>query len=90
MTAPGNNIVEIVLALAFVIASGYASGRLHQWYRHGSHRDSAYREGYNHASRSMFDLAVRTRPADRSGSATTRRLSGFARAARGGDHRNAA
>ena len=61
MTAPGNDIVQIVLALAFVIASGYSLGRIHQWYKHGLERDGAYREGYNHASRSMFDLAVRSR-----------------------------
>lgn len=90
MTAPGNNILELVLALAFVIASGYASGRLHQWYRHGRHRDNAYREGYNQASRSMFDLAVRARPVDRSNAATTRRLSGVPRAGRHSDQRQAA
>ena len=61
MTAPGNDIVQIVLALAFVIASGYALGRIHQWYKHGLERDGAYREGYNHASRSMFDMVVRNR-----------------------------
>jgi hypothetical protein len=61
MTAPGNDLVQIVLALAFVIASGYALGRIHQWYKHGLERDGAYREGYNHASRSMFDLVVRNR-----------------------------
>jgi len=61
MTAPGNDIVQIVLALAFVIASGYSLGRIHQWYKHGLERDGAYREGYNHASRSMFDMVVRNR-----------------------------
>jgi hypothetical protein len=65
MIAPGNSFIQLALALAFVIASGYASGRIHQWYKHGLERDDAYREGYNQASRSMFDLAmqVRTRPA---------------------------
>jgi hypothetical protein len=61
MTAPGNSLLQILLALAFVIASGYASGRIHQWYKHGLERDRSYREGYDHASRSMFDMAVRTR-----------------------------
>ena len=61
MTAPGNNLLQVTLALAFVIASGYASGRIHQWYKHGLERDQAYREGYNQASRSMFDMAVRSR-----------------------------
>ena len=61
MTAPGNNLLQVALALAFVIASGYASGRIHQWYKHGLERDQAYREGYNQASRSMFDMAIRSR-----------------------------
>ncbi|GAB1643015.1 hypothetical protein [Krasilnikovia sp. MM14-A1259] len=61
MTAPGNNAILIVLALAFVIASGYASGRIHQWYKNGLERDQAYREGYDHASHSLFDMAMRNR-----------------------------
>lgn len=61
MTAPGNDIIQILLALAFVIASGYGCGRIHQWYKHGLERDHAFREGYDHASRSMFDLALQTR-----------------------------
>jgi hypothetical protein len=65
MIAPGNSFIQIALALAFVIASGYASGRIHQWYKHGLERDDAFREGYNEASRSMFDmvLQVGARPA---------------------------
>ncbi|RZU50165.1 hypothetical protein EV385_1930 [Krasilnikovia cinnamomea] len=61
MTAPGNNAILIVLALAFVIASGYASGRIHQWYKNGLERDQAYREGYDHASHSLFDMAMQNR-----------------------------
>jgi hypothetical protein len=65
MIAPGNSFIQLALALAFVIASGYASGRIHQWYKHGLERDDAFREGYNQASRSMFDMVMRvgTRPA---------------------------
>ncbi|HET6534369.1 MAG TPA: hypothetical protein VFH03_27625 [Actinoplanes sp.] len=59
MIAPGNSFIQLVLALAFVIASGYASGRIHQWYKHGLERDDAFREGYNEASRSMFDMVLR-------------------------------
>ena len=59
MIAPGNSIVQLVLALAFVIASGYASGRIHQWYKHGLERDHAFREGYDRASQSMFEMAIR-------------------------------
>ena len=61
MIAPGNDFIQILLALAFVIASGYAAGRIHQWYKHGLERDDAFRNGYNEASRSMFDMAMNTR-----------------------------
>lgn len=61
MIAPGNDFIQILLALAFVIASGYAAGRIHQWYKHGLERDHAFRNGYNEASRSMFDMAMNTR-----------------------------
>ena len=61
MIAPGNNFIQILLALAFVIASGYAAGRIHQWYKHGLERDDAFRNGYNEASRSMFDMAMGSR-----------------------------
>ena len=58
MTAPGNNFIEIILSLAFVILSSYAIGRIQQWYKYGLERDGAYREGYDQASRSMFDMAT--------------------------------
>src|SRR5215213_9092922 len=50
MIAPGNNLTQLVLALGFVIASGYAAGRIHQWYKQGLERESAFRLGYNWAS----------------------------------------
>ena len=62
MIAPGNSMIQALFALAFVIATGYASGRIHQWYKHGVERDQAYRNGYNLASNSMFDLALRKTP----------------------------
>ena len=62
MIAPGNSFIQLLLALAFVIASGYASGRIHQWYKHGLERDHAYREGYDQASQSMFDMVTRGTP----------------------------
>ncbi|GGL04743.1 hypothetical protein [Mangrovihabitans endophyticus] len=61
MISPDNSFLQILLALAFVIASGYAFGRIHQWYKHGLERDHAYREGYDHASRSMFTMALQVR-----------------------------
>ena len=70
MIAPGNSFIQLILALAFVIASGYASGRIHQWYKHGLERDHAYREGYDQASQSMFDMVTRGHPR-RSGAEVT-------------------
>ncbi|GGQ40482.1 hypothetical protein [Couchioplanes azureus] len=61
MTVPGNSIIQALFALAFVVASGYAAGRIHQWYKQGLDRDEAYRTGYDQASDSMFDLAIRKR-----------------------------
>jgi hypothetical protein len=54
MTAP----LLTVLAV-FIACTGYAAGRLHQWYRTDLDRDEAYREGYDTATRSTFSLAAR-------------------------------
>lgn len=54
--------VQVALSVIFVVLTAYTAGRMHQWYRHSLERDVAYREGYNQASRSLFHLAVRTRP----------------------------
>lgn len=59
MIAPGNGLVQTILAMAFVVASGYALGRIHQWYRDSARREQAYRHGYDLASDSMFDMVVR-------------------------------
>ena len=53
--------LQIFLAVLFLIAAGYASGRLHQWYRYGPDRDLAYRHGYDEASQAMFEAVHRTR-----------------------------
>ena len=60
MTATQVNILQITLALLMMICSAYAGGRVHQWYRHSMERDAAFREGYNHASESLFPLAARS------------------------------
>jgi hypothetical protein len=78
MTAPGNNALLIILALAFVVASGYASGRIHQWYRHGLERDQAYREGYDHASHSLFDMAMKNRAHKKRAGDATKKVAGTA------------
>jgi hypothetical protein len=59
MTAPGNSAVLFVLLAAFLTCTGYAAGRLHQWYRIGQERDEAYRDGYDTATRSVFSMAAR-------------------------------
>jgi hypothetical protein len=61
MIAPGNSLIQMLFAVAFVIASGYAMGRIHQWYRDGAARDEAYRSGYDRASDCMLDMALRKR-----------------------------
>ena len=48
---------EVRFTLLLVLPSSYAVGRVHQWYTHSLRRDLAFREGYDHASHSMFDLA---------------------------------
>jgi hypothetical protein len=57
MTAPGNDLVQVLLAISFCIAFCYALGRIHQWYRDGAEREQAYRQGYDLASDSMFEMA---------------------------------
>lgn len=59
MAAPGNSTVLLTLLAAFVACTGYAGGRLHQWYRMGRDRDDAYRDGYDTATRSVFSMAAR-------------------------------
>jgi hypothetical protein len=59
MTAPGNDILLTLLLIAFIGSSGYAGGRIHQWYRTSLDRDQAYRDGYDTATRSLFSLASR-------------------------------
>jgi hypothetical protein len=59
MTAPGDSSLLLILLAAFIGCTGYAGGRLHQWYRMGRDRDEAYRDGYDTATRSVFSLAAR-------------------------------
>ncbi len=59
MTASGNSAVLFILLAAFLAATGYAAGRLHQWYQTGPERDEAYRDGYDTAARSTFSMAAR-------------------------------
>jgi hypothetical protein len=68
MTAPGNSSLLLTLLAALIASTGYAGGRIHQWYRMGRDRDEAFRDGYDTATRSVFSLAARVispRRADR-------------------------
>ena len=38
---------------------GYVAGRIHQILRRYSEQDTAYREGFDEASRTLFPLTVR-------------------------------
>ncbi|MFI7603225.1 hypothetical protein [Actinoplanes sp. NPDC049681] len=62
MTPSGSIAIQLALSVAMVILTAYVAGRVHQWYRHGFDRDVAYREGYNQASHTLFQLAVRNHP----------------------------
>lgn len=60
MTTFYTDAFQITFAIMLVVVVAYASGRAHQWYRHGLDRDQAFREGYNHASHALFHLAIRS------------------------------
>jgi hypothetical protein len=63
MIAPGNSAITIILALSIVLSSAYAIGRVHQRYRNGGARDTAYRNGYDKASHSILDVVATARRA---------------------------
>jgi hypothetical protein len=59
MTTVETARVRISLAVILMIVIAYAAGRVHQWCRRTMERDTAHREGYAQASRTLFPLAVR-------------------------------
>lgn len=61
MTAPGNNLLLLVLTLSVLVSSAYAVGRIHQWHKYGLERDEAYRLGYDKASLSIIELMAHRR-----------------------------
>ena len=63
MTLPSSTALQVTFAVALVIFTAYAAGRVHQWFRHGFEREVAFREGYNLASHTLFHLATRSLPA---------------------------
>ncbi|WP_155123705.1 MULTISPECIES: hypothetical protein [unclassified Actinoplanes] len=59
MSVPGNTVILLVLLSAFVGCVGYALGRWHERREGGADRAEAYRDGYDHAARSVFSMAAR-------------------------------
>ena len=53
MSYPNAAAMQITLAVAGVIMTAYAAGRVHEWYRHVHEREQAFRDGYNQASHSL-------------------------------------
>jgi hypothetical protein len=46
------------LATFLLVIMCYIAGRVHQFFKQTIEREQAYREGYNHATRSLFSLAT--------------------------------
>lgn len=59
MTAPGDTILVIILAAALMACFGYTAGRVHQRRQSGADRATAYKRGYEAATRSVFSMAAR-------------------------------
>jgi hypothetical protein len=62
MTAPGNEVIVLLLTLGVFLSSAYAIGRIHQWKKCGRERDEAYRNGYEKASRAIIGVLADRRP----------------------------
>lgn len=56
MTATQSAVLQIIIAVMIAILCAYSGGRVHQWYRQVQERDTAYREGYDQASRTLLPL----------------------------------
>jgi hypothetical protein len=94
MTAPGNDLIILVLTLAVLLSSAYAVGRIHQWHKYGLERDEAYQIGYDKASRTIIGMMTGRHPrstAQRAGRTTRPRVGPGGRHAGGhrllADHR---
>jgi hypothetical protein len=72
MSFPSSTALQVAFAVALVVFTAYAGGRVHQWYRHGFEREEAFREGYDQASHGLFKLVTRSHPAPAAPSADPR------------------
>jgi hypothetical protein len=86
MTAPGNNLLFLVLVLSVLLSSAYAVGRIHQWHKYSLERDDAYRHGYDKASQSIIKLMADQRPLGGDESTTETPLAALPHARRSGRH----
>lgn len=55
----GQDFAASLAAIVLVAIMCYIGGRVHQYYKQGTERESAFRDGYNQATRSLFSLATR-------------------------------
>jgi hypothetical protein len=60
VSASNYPVLSTGLGLFLIIVLCYTAGRMHQWYRTSTDRESAFREGYDTATKSLFSLATRT------------------------------
>jgi hypothetical protein len=86
MTAPGNDLLFLVLTLSILLSSAYAVGRIHQWHKYSLERDDAYRLGYDEASLSIIKLMAEQRTLAVADSATVTPLAALPHARRSGRH----
>jgi hypothetical protein len=89
MTAPGNDLLFLVLTLSILLSSAYAVGRIHQWHKYSLERDEAYRIGYDKASLSIIRLMADQTPLGVAESATVTPLAALPHARRNGRHTRA-
>jgi hypothetical protein len=54
-----NAAFQVIGYVVISVLCAYSGGRVHQWYKHSMDRDGAFREGYNHGYRMLFQLATR-------------------------------
>jgi hypothetical protein len=86
MTAPGNDLLFLVLTLSVLLSSAYAVGRIHQWHKYGLERDEAYRTGYDKASRTIIGMMTGRHHLSPTKGATISQLTARRRARYGGRH----
>lgn len=48
-----------LISIILLVLLTYLAGRIHQYFRQTVERETAYRDGYNEATRSLFAMATR-------------------------------